>query len=142
MVSIFPGLGLEPKGLERQPVFILVLVSKNCFGLDLGLGLEASGLDCNPDLNATFECYLRVFQFQLAVDELKTIPALQNSADCIFYQSLAAYLTCSLLVKCCSPSSEVVVGHLVTRGSWVTIPVLAPSFNGPKKLITRSCRIE
>ena len=35
------------KGLKRRPV----LVSKKVFGLDLGLGLEASGLDYNTDLN-------------------------------------------------------------------------------------------
>ena len=48
------GLGLEyswsrsrTKGLKRRPV----LVSKKVSGLDLGLGLEASGLDYNTVKN-------------------------------------------------------------------------------------------
>ena len=51
------GLGLDyswsrsrTKGLERRPV----LVSKKVSGLDLGLGLEAIGLDCNTDPQSKF----------------------------------------------------------------------------------------
>ena len=37
-------------GLERRPVLISVLVSKKFSGLDLGPGLEVSGLDYNTDM--------------------------------------------------------------------------------------------